>query len=194
MEPKPLPSRAYLNRLLRYEPDTGKLYWKRRDVSEFRDSGPFSAQDFCTRWNTRFAGKEAFTAVERRSQEVSGYRVGIFKSTRYKAHRIIWKMVRGSNPQQIDHIDGNTLNNRIENLRSVTNRGNSLNQRLRSTNTSGINGVRYVEGRNLWEAKIKVLGRFVYLGRFSLKKEAVAARRAADKKFGFHRNHGAVRV
>src|SRR6478752_3012446 len=115
MKPKRLPSRATLLRLLRYDPETGKLYWNRREASEFRDSGPYTAQTFCDRWNTRFAGCEAFTAVERLSPEALGYRVGFILHIRCKAHRVIWKMVKGVDPKQIDHIDGNTLNNRIKN-------------------------------------------------------------------------------
>jgi len=60
-----------------------------------------------------------------------------------RCHRIVWELCRGKLDKtvQIDHIDGNSLNNRIENLRVVTNKTNSRNQKFRSTNTSGVCGV-----------------------------------------------------
>jgi hypothetical protein len=75
----------------------------------------------------------------------------------YAHHRIIWEMFNRplEDGEQVDHIDGNTRNNKIENLRVVTNQENSYNQRKRSTNKSGVTGV-YVtdngQGRLYWTA------------------------------------------
>lgn len=68
--------------------------------------------------------------------------VGLGKG-RYRNHRIIWEMFNGQIPEgiQVDHIDGNRANNRIENLRLVTNMINCYNQKKKCTNTSGVNGV-----------------------------------------------------
>lgn len=61
----------------------------------------------------------------------------------YRVHRIIWVLVNGelSKDEYIDHIDGNPRNNLLSNLRVVSNKVNSRNQKFRSTNTSGVNGV-----------------------------------------------------
>jgi len=107
----------------------------------------------------------------------------------YKVHRIIWLLVHKAWPEnQIDHIDGNGLNNRIENLRDVTHAENQKNQKKHKTNTCGHMGV-YRE-RDKWRAEIKVSGRQIRLGCFTDFDEAVAARKAAEIEYGFHENHG----
>lgn len=55
---KPLPSTAVLRKLLEYEPNTGKLYWKLRDPSMFNDTKARTAEHTCKIWNMRYAGKE----------------------------------------------------------------------------------------------------------------------------------------
>lgn len=64
-------------------------------------------------------------------------------NTSYKAHRVIWELFNGVIPggMQIDHFDGNSLNNNINNLRMVTNKTNARSQKFRSTNTSKVCGV-----------------------------------------------------
>jgi len=107
----------------------------------------------------------------------------------YKAHRIIWLLVHKTWPEnQIDHIDGDGLNNRIENLRDVPHAENHKNVRKPKNNTSGHVGV-YRE-RDKWRAEIKVSGRQIRLGLFASFDEAVAAREAAEAEHGFHENHG----
>jgi hypothetical protein len=111
----------------------------------------------------------------------------------YKAHRLIWLLVHKAWPEnQIDHIDGNGLNNRIENLRDVTNAENARNRKKQKNNESGHTGVRRERGK--WRAVIEVSGREIYLGLFINLEEAVAARKAAEAKYGFHANHGKERA
>ena len=64
------------------------------------------------------------------------------KKRRY-THRVIWELFNGEIPEnmEIDHIDGNPLNNKINNLRIVSRKTNSRNSRMNSRNTSGIAGV-----------------------------------------------------
>jgi HNH endonuclease len=107
----------------------------------------------------------------------------------YLAHRLIWLLVHKAWPEnQIDHIDGSGLNNRIENLRDVTNAENQKNAKKRKDNTSGHVGVCRRFGK--WVAHIQVSGRKIHLGLFTNRDEAVAARKAAEVKYNFHENHG----
>ncbi|WP_017903577.1 HNH endonuclease signature motif containing protein [Pseudomonas asplenii] len=106
----------------------------------------------------------------------------------YKAHRVIWLCVYGNWPGELDHINGNRSDNRIENLREVSRQENLRNQKVRTNSSTGAMGVTR-EGRK-WRARIRVDGAFIHLGYFDSIDEAVAARRAANIKYGFHENHG----
>lgn len=78
------------------------------------------------------------------SIESKGYRQGRLEGKFYLEHRLIWLYFKGRMPiNQIDHINGDRLDNRIENLREVTRECNLLNQKIRKTNTSGVTGVSY---------------------------------------------------
>jgi hypothetical protein len=111
------------------------------------------------------------------------------KKTKYVwyEHRIIWSLVHGDIPEGyvIDHIDGDGCNNRIENLRCVTPQINSRNRKLPSTNTSGVMGVNWIKKKRRWRACIYHAGKFTALGTYKTFKEAVAARKAAEKVLGY---------
>ncbi len=116
MHPNDTPDRAYLLSILRYDPDTGFLYWKARDNSMFQaGSGQKSADHLCNQWNSRFAGKRAFT-----SATTKGYLRGTINNVFYYAHRIIWKMQTGVEADDVDHHDNDPSNNAWDNLFSVT--------------------------------------------------------------------------
>lgn len=83
----------------------------------------------------------------------------------------------------IDHINGNTLDNRRSNLRVVKNSTNIRNGRVRSNNTSGVTGVRLREDRGKWEARIRVDYSIKVLGLFKTKSEAVRARKRAEEQY-----------
>lgn len=110
----------------------------------------------------------------------------------HKVHRIIWEMHNGPIPEgmEVDHIDHNRLNNAIENLRLVTHRGNAVNQSLRSTNKSGLNGISWDKARNKWVARIYDHGKQIPLGRYSNIDDAIAARKEAELRYGYFENHG----
>lgn len=113
---------------------------------------------------------------------------------RHLAHRLAFLYVTGSLPaDQVDHGDGDGTNNAWSNLRAVTNAENSRNVKLRSDNSSGCPGVHWRSDSNRWRASIYVGRLRVSLGNFVHLDEAVAARRAAETTYGFHKNHGAVR-
>lgn len=167
-----LPSRSRLRELLTYDEETGKLYWKPRP-------------DARSSWNTRYAGKEAFTAMHN-----AGYKVGSIDDKMYLAHRVIWKMVTGEDPDDIDHIDGDRTQNQISNLRSVTRAENLRNKKLEPSNTSGVMGVSWEPALEKWGAYINVDNKRHRLGYYKEFDEAVMARQASEIEFGFHENHG----
>lgn len=85
---------------------------------------------------------------------------------------------------QIDHIDGDGLNNRRSNLRLATNAQNQHNRRFHAGNKSGFKGVFWDPSRSQWMAQITLNGEKVYLGRFRDISDAVAARAKAGE--GLH--------
>lgn len=105
---------------------------------------------------------------------------------RYLAHRIVWELHYGKIPDGmcIDHIDGNGLNNKIENLRVTTLSSNQRNTRIKRNNKTGIMGVH--PKKTGWQ--VQIAGK--YAGYFSDFFEACCARKSAERKNCFHENHG----
>jgi hypothetical protein len=170
-----LPTQSELQALLNYNPNTGTLIWKERPGTERTMKS----------WNTKYAGKPAFTAIDRK-----GYRVGAINAVNYRAARVIYKLHHGVDAEQVDHIDGDRSNNRIMNLRAVTHQQNQQNMKRSSRNTSGVVGVSWNTGKSRWDAKISVDGRSILIGRFINFEEAVAARKRHEVELGYHPNHG----
>ena len=182
MASRALPSPEVLRQLLRYEPETGKLFWKEREISHFDHTSDPAAQ--MARWNSRHAGAEALTC-----RQHWGHMTGSVLGINVAAHRVVWAIHHGSWPSEmIDHINGDASDNRIENLRDATPQENSRNQKRRRNNTSGVLGVNRVDGK--WRAQIHHNGRNLTLGRFSTIEEAAAARKEAETMLGYHDNHG----
>jgi len=120
-----------------------------------------------------------------------GYLAVQISGNKYLAHRIIWLYVTGAFPtEQLDHIDGNRVNNRISNLREATNQVNQQNSRLRKDNTTGLPGVRWYTQTNRWRADIVLNSKRHHLGYYKDFFEACCARKSAENKYGFHTNHG----
>lgn len=165
-----IPSQKYLKGCLSYDPETGILLWRERE-------------DMPSNWNSRWAGKPAFTA-----SMPKGYKKGRLNHGNFLAHRIIWKLVYGFEPEVIDHVDGDRTNNRLANLRSVTQLENQRNQSLPITNTSGFVGVSRFGSK--WRVRVQVRGKDKHLGIFANLEEAASARLAASIENGFHENHG----
>lgn len=156
---KSLPDAAELHRIFSYESGAGILRWKsvRRYAHRIEVGGIAGTVSSC------------------------GYlKVGIGRSY-YAAHRIIWKMMTGTDPaDQIDHIDGDRLNNRWTNLRAATNGQNRWNIKRQKNNRSGVTGV--CPERGGWKAYISAGHGQQDLGRFKNKNDAIMARRAAVEK------------
>lgn len=144
-----------LKEALRYEPETGKLYWRwRRGVSEHI--------------NRRFAGQEAFITTDK-----DGRRMGTVNGKSIPANRAAWALHWGDWPDgRIVNLNGNLWDNRIENL--------ELGRKLRADNTSGHAGVYWNKHAEQWMAYVGNNKSMKYLGRFDDIADAIAARKAAE--------------
>lgn len=171
--------------LLRYEPDTGFLFWLHRRVDHFA-AGRHTARHSCAKWNAIYAGKKAFTC-----QMDNGYLQGRIFGGAFLAHRVIWALMTGAWPvEQVDHINGDRADNRWGNLREVSHAENGRNVKRPSDNSTGVMGVCLPKRTGTWVAYITAAGRRIHLGSFATLEEAAAARRSAEIEHGFHPNHG----
>ncbi|MBT0780540.1 HNH endonuclease [Paracoccus sp. pheM1] len=166
---------AILRQLLRYDAQTGKLFWRQRGSEWFKQSPRRSRQHACANWNSRYAGSEAFTAMGD-----DGYLRGRVLGTAYLAHRVIWALETGEWPQeQIDHSNGDRADNRRENLREATPSENTRNRSVQSNSKSGVKGVSWEKRRGKWRSTIKLHGKQTHLGQFDTIEAARAAYDAA---------------
>lgn len=94
----------------------------------------------------------------------------------YKTHRVIWLWHYGEWPEnEIDHIDQNKMDNRIENLRNVSNSENQHNSSIRKNNSTGFPGVYWHKQFKKYQAQISINNKLIYLGRFTTPEEAFLA-------------------
>ena len=120
-----------------------------------------------------------------------GYFTGRVLKDTYKAHRVIWAMHYGEWPRgQIDHINHDRSDNRIENLRDVTMSVNQRNAGLRVDNKSGYVGVRLKVASNRWVAYLNTDAGLEHIGTFSCATAAIFARKKASITNNYHENHG----
>jgi hypothetical protein len=132
----------------RYTPEDGRLWWV----------------DYVRRpsWNGREAGNNT----------PNGYRKIKFRGRQLLTHRVAWLLHYGVWPSgDIDHIDGDPLNNRIDNLRDVSHRVNMQNQvHAQARNPDRLVGATKKKGK--WMAQININGKSKYLGLFATAQEA----------------------
>lgn len=164
---------ATLHKLLTYNPNSGVFTWKPRKGNK--------------RWNTKYANKEAGCECTP-MPGYSSYRVINISKTVYFTHRLAILYIDGYFPIQIDHQDGNGLNNIYSNLKSGTALSNSKNTRRYTNNKSGIMGVAMRQKR--WQTSITVNKHLIALGRFRDFFEACCARKSAENRYNYHPNHG----
>ena len=120
-----------------------------------------------------------------------GYLQIVVDGRYYLAHRLAWLLYYGEWPKNnLDHINRDRADNRIENLREAGQEENTKNRTLNVNNKSGVCGVCWNKTRSNWMAYISVKGKHKTLGGFDNFDEAVAARLAANKQYGYHENHG----
>jgi hypothetical protein len=117
----------------------------------------------------------------------TGYRYLNFGGLAHAEHRLAWLYVHGAWPStlHLDHIDGDTQNNRLCNLREATPIQNAGNQRVAKNNTSGFRGVYLVrrpKHADRWLAQTMFNGRFYTFGRYKTPEEAGRAAEAGRKR------------
>lgn len=163
-----------LHTLVTYCHETGQFWWRVRRGP--RAAGAVAGGD-------HFVGKIRYREI--RIEGVLNY-----------GHRLAWVYIHGDvlmPGDEIDHVDGDGTNNKMENLRLVSSSGNKQNMSKRSDNTSGVVGVHWHRGGAKWAASICLKGTPKHLGLFDVFQDAVDARKKAEETLGFHPNHGRVR-
>lgn len=164
-----------------YNPKTGLFVRRARLPEDFRPKGQLSAESLCRSYNSRLAGKPALTAISR------GYRIGRVGKKNLMAHVVAWAYVNGEWPDgDIDHINGDRSDNRIENLRVVSRADNLRNRGVCKRNKSGEIGIYWAKDRNKWRVELAN----TKIGSYDTKEEAILARDKAKAEMGFHENHG----
>ena len=167
-------SQPRLKEILEYQCETGDFIWK------YRTSNRIKINDIAGCKHTTKDGKT--------------YILIRIDSVLYSAHRLAWFYVYGNWPlNEIDHIDGNGTNNKLNNLREATREINSKNIRLRTDNKTGHSGINWREDLRKWRVSISIGGKLKYYGCYKHKVDAVIARKMAEYENGFHLNHGAKR-
>ena len=164
---------AFAAEYLRFDFEKGEIYWKKG-----RQGGGKAGSRAGSIWTNQRTGKQ--------------YRRIAMGCKSYSEHRLLFCFFHKSSVEglEIDHIDQDGLNNKIDNLRSVTTSDNARNAKQSKRNKSGYTGVCWDNQRQKWYAYICVDGKNIHLGRFTKKREAIFRRKLAEIHYGFHQNHG----
>ena len=167
-----------------YCPDTGQLFWKLdRPATHFKRPQEYK------RYLNNNAGKPVICSLK--SGAYLNFRLGY---QHYEVHRIAFVCVLGRFPkEQVDHKNGDTLNNSWINLREVPQVINARNRKKPTNNTSGVTGVSWHKGKQKWIARISHENKEIQLGAFVDKDVAVAARNsylANNPLLGYTHDHG----
>jgi len=160
-----------LKEVLHYNPSTGDFIRVRHTGSnDFKDVGSIVG-----------------------SKSDSGYLITCIDGRKYRLHRLAFLWMEGDHPKdQVDHINHNRSDNRWCNLQHSSDKLNRVNQSKGKLNTSGFIGVSMRSDTKKWTAYIMVSRKKINLGSFIQLSEAVKARINAEKKYGFHINHGRI--
>lgn len=145
----------YLNEWIRYQPDTGRFFWKKSSTK-----------------GTRQSGRETATTKQK------GYYLLKINGKVFRAHRLAFLIMTGKLPTIVDHIDRDRSNNKWSNLREVSSSGNSLNRNIDKRNKSNVTGVYFNKRENVFI----VTYCNEYLGRSKDFFEAVCLRKSKEKE------------
>jgi hypothetical protein len=112
-----------------------------------------------------------------------GYHSCNIDKSNYLIHRLIYLMFYGELPELVDHIDRDSTNNRIENLRKADKKINSINRGLQANNKSGHKGVSWNRNSSKWEIYITVNNKRIALGLREKLEDAIILRKEAENKY-----------
>ena len=151
------------------------------DIFDYVDGNLVFKRD---RWKSK-VGKIAGT------KDGKGYLRVRLNWNMYSIHRLVWMYHNGDFPKSLlDHIDGNRLNNKIENLREATHYENNVNSRKQIDNTSGYKNVTWRKDKQKWQVKCNSFGKTYYGGYYDdIEKAAEQAnllRNAVHGQFAKH--------
>ncbi len=165
-------TREYLSECFSYDKKTGFLHWKVRPVGHFKNERAMNAI------NSKMAGRLAQSSLNGR------YHLVAVNSKFYLCHRIVWFLHHGAWPDEdIDHINGNKVDNRIENLRPVSRSQNMSNVGMQKNNKSGFIGVFWETRAGKWKAVVAKNKKNISLGLFECPVEAAIAYNEAALKY-----------
>lgn len=166
-----MPPLSVIQARVAYDRITGELSWKHCDASTFPNEHAWGI------WTSKFAGHP----VKKVSYGYVVVTVSYLRKTYYMlGHRVAWALENNAWPDfEIDHIDGNRMNNSAMNLRQATHQQNQHNKKLLKSNTSGFKGVHRHTQTGRWIAQIQINGSTKHLGCFDAPESAAMAYRKA---------------
>ena len=122
-----------------------------------------------------------------------GYMRTKIKGKFYLNHRLIFLMHHGYFPEIVDHIDGNKINNKIENLRKATKSENCLNKKVRIDSCLKIKNVRWYKSSKKWAVAITINKKRKHIGYFKdLELAELVAQEATNKFYGEFKYQGVL--
>jgi hypothetical protein len=177
-----------LHSIIEYNPITGKLYWRERtyDMISILNMTKAGIHSF----NSRFAGKELSNKPGNNGYLMVGMMLNGAKITELQ-HRVAWalfhnKWAATDQVTVLDHINRDKTDNRIINLREVSNTDNHYNVDVRANNTSSKTGVSYKKDKKMWQAYYFFQEKQYHLGYFKDFEEAVAKREEWEESYKIH--------
>jgi hypothetical protein len=169
--PKDLPTQQYLQECFECDPEVGLLYWKERPMYHFGSKKSGNSI------NSRHSGNLV------RRIDKQGYNIATIDNGKYRVHRLIWKMFYNEEPDIIDHINGVRNDNRLCNLRSVTQKENAKNKSvINSRNTSNYEGVSLISATGKYSSYLYIDGANIRLGNYNTPEEAALVRELKAKE------------
>jgi HNH endonuclease/AP2 domain len=135
----------------------------------------FSYEDGCLYWNKQKSPSVNLFEKAGSSSEKDRYLRVMINHQSYKVHRLVFLLHHGYMPNYVDHINGDTFDNRIENLRDATYAQNNQNAKIRKDSTSGVKGVFFHKATGKWTASCQVNKKRTHLGLFLTIEEAEKA-------------------
>ena len=133
--------------------------------------------EYLNQWKW-FANKSGHTFYPTRHTYKGGKRTSI------RMHQVLAE--RLGFEHKADHVNRNGLDNQRHNVRDATKKQNAENSRIPSNNTSGYKGVSWHKKASKWLAQIWHGGSREYLGLFTNKKDAISARKKAEREYFTH--------